>query len=302
MKLLSPLLIIALFFLVSCETPLYVSVPVEYTPRAYFSKDTTTIAIINQFDADALKIGNKKKLAAIKAGAYTAIKSAGMQLSQLQHVKTINLADSADFKPSTDSVKLIVEKYKANYVLVLKNFNAGIGISDINNYTTSYDTNVGVNFLLYESNGIYYKKLNGVANDPKSDEPYMGLLAAIVLQPTVGRNKVAVNQSAEHAVQNALQDYFPYTISHNRPLYNDDFLMPAVKEILAQNFDKADGLLQPFLQDKDKHHASKGAYNLAVVYEAEGDIDAAMDLAQQALTLDNTNRFAADLLRDLQGE
>jgi len=302
MKLLSPLLIIALFFLVSCETPLYVSVPVEYTPRAYFSKDTTTIAIINQFDADALKIGNKKKLAAIKAGAYTAIKSAGMQLSQLQHVKTINLADSADFKPSTDSVKLIAEKYKANYVLVLKNFNAGIGISDINNYTTSYDTNVGVNFLLYESNGIYYKKLNGVANDPKSDEPYMGLLAAIVLQPTVGRNKVAVNQSAEHAVQNALQDYFPYTISHNRPLYNDDFLMPAVKEILAQNFDKADGLLQPFLQDKDKHHASKGAYNLAVVYEAEGDIDAAMDLAQQALTLDNTNRFAADLLRDLQGE
>ncbi len=302
MKLLSPLLVIALFFLVSCETPLYVSVPVEYTPRAYFKTDTTTIAIINQFDADALKIGNKKKLAAIKAGAYTATKSAGMQLNQLQHVKTINLVDSADLKPNTDSVKLIAEKYKANYVLVLKNFNAGIGISDINNYTTSYGTNVSVNFLLYESNGIYYKKLNGVANDPKSDEPYMGLLAAIVLQPTVGRNKVAINQSAEHAVQNALQDYFPYTITHSRPLHNDDFLMPAVKEILAQNFDKADSLLQPFLQDKDKQHASKAAYNLAVVYEAEGDIDAAADLAQQALTLNSDNRFAADLLRDLQSE
>jgi len=302
MKLLSPLFVIVMFFLVSCETPLYVSVPVEYTPRAYFSKDSTTIAIINQFDADALKIGNKRKLAAIKAGAYTATKSAGVLLNQLQHVKTISLVDSADFKPNIDSVKLIAEKYKANYVLVLKNFNAGIGISDINNYTTSYDTNVGVNFLLYESNGVYYKKLNGAANDPKSDEPYMGLLAAIVLQPTVGRNKVAINSSTEHAVQNAFQDYFPYTITHNRPLYNDDFLMPAVKEILAQNFDKADSLLQPFLQDKDKQRASKAAYNLAVVYEAEGDIDAAMDMAQQALTLNNQNRFAAEIQVNLQGE
>lgn len=302
MKLLSPLLVIALFFLASCGAPLYVSVPVEYTPRAYFGKDTTTIAIINQFDADALKIGNKRKLAAIKAGAFTATKSAGALLSQLQHVRTINLVDSTDFKPNNDSVKLIAEKYKANYVLVLKNFSAGIGISDINNYTTSYNTNVGVNFLLYESNGVYYKKLNGAANDPKSDEPYMGLLASIVLQPTVGRNKVAVNSSAEHAVQNALQDYFPYTITHNRPLYNDDFLMPAVKEILAQNLEKADSLLQPFLQDKDKQRASKAAYNLAVVYEAEGNIAAAIDLVQQALALNNQNSFAAEIQGELQNE
>lgn len=301
MKLLSPLFVIVLFFLASCQVPLYVAVPVEYTPRAYFKKDTTTIAIINQFDADALKISNKKKLAAIKAGAYTATKSAGMQLSQLQHVKTINLVDSSDFKPNTDSVKLIAQKNKADYVLVLKNFSAGIGISDINNTTTSYDTNVSVNFLLYESNGVYYKKLNGVANDPKSDEPYMGLLAAIVFQPTVGRNKVAINGSAEHAVQDALQDYFPYTISHNRPLYNDDFLMPAVKEILAQNFNKADSLLQPFLQDNVKQRASKAAYNLAVVYEAEGDIDAALDLAQQSSDL-YFNEFATAILKDLQTE
>lgn len=301
MKLLSPLLVVSLLFLISCKTPLYVSVPVKYTPRYYFNKDTTTIALVNQFDANALKIGNKKKLGAIKAGAYTALKSAGMQLEQLQHVKTINLADSADFKPNTDSVRLIAKKYKADYVLVLKNFSAGIGISDISNSTTYYDTNVSVNFLLYESNGVYYKKLNGAANDPKSDEPYNGLLAAIIFQPTVGRNKAAINGATEHAVQNALQDYFPYTITNNRPLYNDDFLIPAAKEILAQNFDKADSLLQPFLQDKDKRRASKAAYNLAVVYEAEGDIDAAMDLAQQSSDL-YSNQFATAILYDLKQE
>lgn len=301
MKLLSPVLLILLFFLASCETPLYVPVAVEYTPRSYFNKDTTTIVLVNQFDADGLNIANKRKLAAIKAGAFTAIKSAGLVLNQLQHVKTINLADSADFKVNTDSVKLIAQKYKANYVLVLKTYTAGIGISEINNYSTYYNTNVSVNFLLYQPDGVYYKKLNGAADDPKSEEPYMGLLASLIFQPTVGRNKAAINNSTEHAVQNALQDYFPYTISHNRPLYNDDFLKPAVKEILAQNYDKADSLLRPFLQDKVKERVSKAAYNLAVVYEAEGDVNGAMDMAQQSSDTSN-NQFATAILYDLKQE
>lgn len=59
-KLLSPILILFLFLFASCGAPLYVSVPVEYTPHSYFRKDTTTIVVINRFDADALKIGNKK--------------------------------------------------------------------------------------------------------------------------------------------------------------------------------------------------------------------------------------------------
>jgi hypothetical protein len=47
--------------------------------------------------------------------------------------------------------------------------------------------------------------------------------------------------------------------------------------------------------------ASKAAYNLAVVYEAQGDIDIAIDMAQ--LSLDkNKNRFATMLLTDLKGE
>jgi hypothetical protein len=292
-------IIIVLFFS-ACEVPMYVTVPVEYTPHSYFGKDTTTIVIVNGFNADALGIANKRKLAAIKAGAYTAIKSAGMQLGQLQHVKTINLVDSVGFKVNTDSVKLLAQKYKANYVLLLKKFSAGIDMG-MDGSSTFYSTNVSVNFLLYDSGGVYYKKLDGTANDPKSDQPYMGLLAAIALQPTVGRNKAAINTSAEHAVQNALQEYFPYTIAHDRPLYNDDFLKPAVAEILAGNFDKAGNLLEQFVQDKNPEIVSKASYNMAVVYEAEGDIGAAIALAKQSSDKHH-NEFATAILYDLKQE
>jgi hypothetical protein len=301
MKLLSPILILLLFLVASCGTPLYVSVPVEYTPHSYFRKDTTTIVVINRFDADALKIGNKKKLAVFKAGAFTAIKSAAIQLGKLPHVKTINLADSADFKVDTDSIKLIARNYKADYVLALTNFNAGIEMNEFDGSASFYSSNVAVNFLLYEHNGIYSKKLDGAANDPIADKLSNNLLAVIALEPAVGRNKATVNSSADHAAQNALREYLPYAITHNRPLYNDDFLMPAVKEIVAHNFEKADSLLQPFLQDKVKERASKAAYNLSVVYEAEGDIGAAINAAQQSSDL-FFNEYATAILYDLKQE
>ena len=300
-KLSSPILILFLFLFASCGASLYVSVPVEYTPHSYFHKDTTTIVVINRFDADALKIGNKKKLIVFKAGAFTAIKSAAAQLGQLQHVKTVNLADSADFKVNTDSIKSIARNYKADYVLALTNFNAGIEMNESDGSVSFYSSNVAVNFLLYEHNGIYSKKLDGVASDPMADKLSNNLLAVIALEPAVGRNKATVNSSAEHAAQNALREYLPYTIAHSRPLYNDDFLMPAVKEIVARNFEKADSLLQPFLQDKVKERASKAAYNLAVVFEAEGDIGAAINTAQQSSDL-FFNEYATAILYDLKQE
>ncbi|HEY8929929.1 MAG TPA: DUF6340 family protein [Mucilaginibacter sp.] len=292
----------AFLFLASCEVPAYVTVPVEYTPRAYFrKKDSTRIVVVNQFNADLLNIASKRKLASIKAGAYTAIKSAALQLGSLPRVKTIIAADSANFKPDTDSVKFIAEKYKADYVLVLKKFGADIGLTEISNATSYYDTNVSVNFLLYAPDGIFYKKLNGQANDPHSEQPYEGIFAELIFHPTVGGNKASVRNSAEHAVQSALQDYFPYTISHSRPLFNDDFLKPSVAAIMAQDYDKADSLLQKLMLDKNPEVLSKAAYNLAVVYEALGDISMARDFATES-NEKKKNEFATAILYDLKQE
>jgi len=301
MKLLSRLLIIALFFLASCETAVYVSVPVEYTPATYFPKDSITIVLVNQFDVKGLKINNKKKIEAIRAGAYTAIKAAKNQLEQLHHMKVIMLVDSAGMKVNTDSIKLIARLYKATYVLSLKNFAASIDMDAPGYSPTFYNTDVSVNFLLYESNGIYYKKLNGVAVDPKSDKLSEALLASISVNPSLGSNKTAIVATAAHAAQNALSEYFPYKIVHNRPLYTDKFLMPAVKQIQAQNFETADTLLRPFLKDKVKERKSKAAYNLAVALEARGYIEDAADMARLSGDT-NYNEYATAILYDLKWE
>jgi tetratricopeptide (TPR) repeat protein len=47
--------------------------------------------------------------------------------------------------------------------------------------------------------------------------------------------------------------------------------------------------------------ASRAAYNLAVVYEAQGDFDIAIEMAQQSLDK-NKNDFAASLLTQLKQE
>ncbi len=301
MKLLKPLAIIILLFFSACHVMQYATVPINYTPKLYFSSDTNTILLVNHFDISQQKINNNKTRGVLKAGAYAAIKSAGDQLSQLQHVKVISLVDSANFEVNTDSIKFLAQKYHANYVLVLKDFAADIGLSDIANYTSYYNTNTSVKFILYESNGVYYRKLDGTAVDQQSEQPYLGLLPSLLIHPTVKGNKQSITSSADHAAQNALQDYFPITITHNRPLYDDDYFQPAIKEILAGNFDKADTLLQPYLQHTDAKVVSKAAYNLAVVYESEGDIDAAMDFAQQSMDK-YRNEFAAAILEDLKAE
>jgi hypothetical protein len=186
-------------------------------------------------------------------------------------------------------------------VLSLENFSANIVLAGVENSMSDYNTNIEVNYTLYEGNGMYSKKLNGTAVDHQSSAPYFGLIASLVIHPTIRGNKSAINISTQNATFNALQDYLPNSISHERPLFNDPVFQPAVKEILAGNFDKADSLLTPYLKDISLHVVSRAAYNLAVVYEAEGDINAAIDMAQMSYDKLPTE-FATNILADLRTE
>lgn len=297
MKLLSLLFIALLFCLSGCEMPFYVAVPEHYAPTSFFGGDNTTIVLINQFNAENLGISNKKKTAAIKSGAYMAIDAAAKRLAQLPHVKTINLTDSTNFKVDTNSIKLIAQKYKATYVLVLKSYYADIVLDETTN--NDYKTYSLVNFLLYESNGLYYKKLNGRGSDPQTKPQYMkmqftGLYNQSALTPA------PVNYSAAHGAQDALKAYFSYTQTHSRPMYDDDFLLPAIRQFQTSNYIKADSLLRPFIADSNRVRAGKAYYALAVVNEAKGDFGAAIDFARLALKIDGENEYAPGILGDLQ--
>ena len=280
----------------------YVTVPVNYSARNYLGPDSTTIVLVNKVDFSAKKISDQKKLAVLRAGAYTSIKYAGTLLKQLPHVKVISLVDSAKFTANADSIKFLASRYGANHVLTLNSFEADIVLSDVQSSTPYFNTSINAGFTLYESNGIYYKKLNGTASDLLPDVKYIfGFYGALYIHPPIERYKAAIDSSAKNAALDALRDYLPSTISHDRPLYNDHFLKSAVTKIYASELDAAIILLKPQLKNKNNKKAAKAAYNLAVVYEAKADIETAIAMAQLSLNKFN-NTYATAILEDLKVE
>lgn len=268
-----------LFFILvlsGCDVMKYVTVSVDYTPKQVFRPDSTKIVLINQFDIRTLKNITNRKAESIKAGALGSLKYAYKQLTQLPNVKVTYLVDSVYFTTNTDSIKTLAEKYHADYVLALVDFKPNIDMTGSDNDNVYYSSSVNLSFLLYEKNGLFTKTLNGFMNEPKFQQPNVGLIGNLIFQPTVGGNKNSIIATAEKATQNALQDYLPYSIVNQRPLFNDEVFQPAVMQIMAKNYSKADTLLRPFLKSENNTLAGKGAYNLAVVQESEGDIDRAI--------------------------
>ena len=282
--------------------PPYLTVPVYYAPKSYLGRDSTTIVLINQTNLDTAKVSNQKKLKVLQGAAYISLKTAETQLKQLPHVRVVNLVDSTVFKANTDSVKLIAAKYNAQHVLALKNFSADITLSDVQSSTPYFNTDVRTDFKLYESNGAFYQKLGGTASDLIPDVKYtFGFYAALFIHPPIAQHEAFIDTSAQNATIDALKDYLYTSISHDRPLYNDHFLMAGVKKMYSGDMDAAIELFKPLLQHKNAKKASKAAYNLAVAYESKGDIETAATMAQLSITKFN-NQFATAILEDLKTE
>lgn len=290
-----------LVMLSSCDSMKYLPVSLDYTPNLTFKPGPSTILIVNKFDINLLQNFTKRRIRAIKAGAIAAVNYAQTELQQLPNMKVINLVDTVDFKINTDSIKVLALTNHADYVLTLDNFIPSIDLTELNNSFASYTSTVQIDFTLFENGGLNSKKLNAILNEPHSEMPNMGLIGNLILQPTVGGNKESVMLSAQHATKIALRDYLPYTITHTRAIYNEDWIQPATNEILANNYIKADTLLRPFLKDPNNERAAKAAYQLAIVYEAQGRVEKAIKYAQISVDKFKTN-YALILLDELKTE
>ncbi|MCR8561755.1 hypothetical protein KXD93_29130 [Mucilaginibacter sp. BJC16-A38] len=301
MKIIKPFCIILFLLINTGVFAQAVDVTVSYAAKYRLRPDTNTIVLVNKFDISSLKVSNKKALAVMKEAAYAAIRHGGFQLGELPHTRIINVVDSVGLTVNTDSIKQTAAKYHANYVLALTNFSAKITVGEISDYGTSYNSSLVTNFMLYEDNGVFFRKLNGTAEDPIEQQLNAGLIMSLIFQPTIKGNKMAIRVSAEHASENAMQDFFPYTLTHTRPLFNDKFLRPINQEIMNGNFEKADSLLQPYLKDIDAKVASRAAYTLAIVYESENNLEDATDMANESNTK-NKNGYAEAMLADLKEE
>jgi len=310
MKPLRVVLFSVLLFISSCGVDQYVATSTTHPPAFTFNADSTVIAVINGFDFDQLNLHNKKKLSIAKGGAFTSIAYVEDQLKQLHGVKVINLvADSGYATLDSSSLKNIAAEHHADYVLALTKYYARFNSDNLQTYkndkgvevkTVDYKMDVTTNYTLYNKNGGVYNEFKGNTNDYTSTQQVPGVFWADIFGPGIKGNSAQVNNSAIHATQAALQGLFPSITTVNRAIYTDDDLKNAADEMMAHNFKKADSLLQPLLLNQNAELAAKAAYNLAVVYEAQGDINRARDMVQISLDK-NDNRKARTMYADIQG-
>lgn len=256
----------------------YFTISHSYLPKAVLRPGANTILLVNQLDVDKLEL-SRRDARVVKAGAYTALKNGGVQLATLGHVRIVNLTDSTKFKVNPNSISALASKYHADYTLVLTGYNASITIDPATDGADYYTNEIIVRFTLYVGDGRLYKELEG-QSDSWSIPTDLGTVGSMLFTPTVGGHKAKIVEDTKYAVSDALREYLPYTETKIRPLYVNNQLQPMVNEILGRRFDKACALSQPFLTDKDTVLACQAAYNLAVVYEAQGDFQKAANMIQ----------------------
>lgn len=304
MKRFAPFLILIVVFFTSCSIPQYVTVPVNYGPKMGFRRDSTTIVVVNRYQPDSVKIRDYRRINALKKMAVVSLQEAANQLKYLKGVHIINLVDSVNYQVNTDSVKYLATAHKADYVLVLRDISAGIypATAYYNGVpSTYYTTKLKTSLTLFESNGIYFKKLVGMAEVPQ-DESYAGGFSSLFNKPSYRSSVPALTAATRDATLDALKDYLPFSISNERPLYADGgALESSVTQIKAGKFDQAFKILNPLIDGADAKLASKAAYNLAVVYEAQGDIEEALKTAKLS-NEKHPNDYAKTIIVDLMKE
>ena len=274
----------------------YYTFSLSFAPKVFLRPDTNTILLINRVDLSKLKAPDPNQ-DVIKAGAFTAVKYAGVQLAMLPHVHVINLTDSVDFVSSTDSVAVLSAKYHADYTLALVRYNADVSPEGTYRTRAYFNNKVNLQFTMYMGKGDLYKELPG-SDTSRSIQHEFGVEVNDLIPPTIGGSKDFIIGATQDATFAALIDYLAYTQSESRPLYTNKRLAPIVDEITMGHLDRANSLLQPIIYDRDPVMAAQAAYNLAVVYEARGDIDSALSMAK--LSVDKSrNRYARSMIRFL---
>ncbi|WP_426581817.1 DUF6340 family protein [Mucilaginibacter sp. R-33] len=301
MKNLFAICVLVAMGLAACSVNYEITVPVNYAPKLELGHNETKIVVVNRFTVDSVANKNKRKRAVLKGGAYSAIETVAKQLDMLPRIQTTVLADSVNLIADTTPIKTLAEKYNANYVLTLDSLSADIPVELVDTMEV-YTTVVNTRFTLYESNGKYFKVLRGKAKDFHSESRYYGIIAALLVHPTVKGNGAAISQSAGNAAIDAIKDYLPSTLTNQRQLYADnDSLKVAINHMTAKRYNEAFKILNPIIDGPDLKLASHAAYNLAVLYEAQGDIEEALKAAKLS-NEKQQNVKATAIIPDLEKE
>ncbi|AKD04498.1 DUF6340 domain-containing protein [Pontibacter korlensis] len=288
----------------SCTSVLYVdkTQPAEVA----VANEQWKVAVINRFNSSLLDIKKEKKLAVLEDGARHAFAGAIEGILQ-DETYDIVYTDTASYRATTykeglerEEVQAIDRQHPHHLLLSLEHFDAFLEqetVREQDNSKMAYFTLVTAStWALYDSTGNLLDMMVLTEKDLYNTRPVISGLLAV--GPSLGNAGAMINDLAWYTGAGYWSRLSPKPVRFSRSYYSTKNLLPAAHKMAANDWSNAIALLEPLADGSHKKDAARAAYNLAVVYEAMGDIEQAKFWAREAIK--RKEKLAALLLPELE--
>ena len=290
----------------SCTSQMQISTtkPAE-VPIAY---DQWKVVVVNRFNPALLPFEREKKVDVFTKGANEALMGAVDAIMYdstyyLVHLDTAQYIAQQQNEPlSPEQVREIYQLYPHHLLLSLDHFDAFLDRETVSekssdgsvSKTTYFTLVTKAYFTLFDSTGTVLDQVS-----MKQEELYqsrMVLSGLLAIGPDMGKAGPAVNKLAWYAGHFYWGRLSSQPVTYVRHYYSMKKFEKAAQLMAAQDWEAAISILQP-IAESDKKESAKAAYNLAVVYEASGNVQQARYWATKALH--KNDQLALQLLHDL---
>lgn len=267
------------------------------------------VMALNRYNPALLSFKQEKKTAVFAAGANQAFAGA-LETVYADDTYQLVAVDSSTFKAAVPGQQLSPEQVHALYqrqpfhlLLCLEHFTTYFeqetvrekdedgSVSKMAHYTLV----ARADWALYDSTGAVLDQVSLFDQELYNSRPVLSGLLAI--GPSIGNAGEEVNRLARQTGRAYWERLSPKPIRIMRAYYLGKTMQPAAACMAAGKWQDALALLHPITTSTSGKEAGKAAYNLAVVYEAMGNVAEARTWARAAL--DRGNKLARTLLADL---
>lgn len=128
-------------------------------------------------------------------------------------------------------------------------------------------------WALYDSTGTVLDRITLSQNEPYNSRGVISGLLAI--GPAISKAGPVINSLASETGWRYWQRLAPQQVTYVRYYYSNKEFAPAASQMAATNWKEAITLLMPLTENNRRKTAARAAYNLAVVYEAMGQMEEA---------------------------
>jgi hypothetical protein len=279
----SVLAVVLLVISTSCSTYIYFerALPPEIVP----SEKKNTIAFLNVFDYTKLTYTNENKIEVNIAGINKVEEGLEQAFAENPDFKFLVFDTLVEGRASAsfandiipDSVSIICREAKANLVLALEAFSTYFDqVIEVEEYddgsksrTAYFTLIVKAGFTLYNATGVRVDR-----NMITESEMYLSrpaLTGIYAIPPSLVKASGEINKLALAAGKDYVGRFYPSSEKVSRKLKTGKEFTDAVAFCRFGNWPEAVKALMPLTESTNPKISGKAAYNLSVVYEAEGN-------------------------------